>query len=221
MNKQYLKKSDFTLFRKQKGIQAEASDWGKLLINIISWFVLTLTIAFLIETLTKGSVKLAYNGIEDNLEQILMNLLTIGSITSVGLLFKRTHFVVTLMGYGLIVLAWLNQFVLTFRDMPLTWIDLYNKNIFITAITHYTSQPFKIQPIIFCLIGVVSCVIAYKIKFKVYQMPILLRLIVTVVLIIVIVMLKKNTASSFVEEARNNHHKIESHAVAHDSLFAC
>lgn len=96
----------------------------KNIINILTFIIYCAFLTFLIECFSRGSIKDSYNFIISSFKTFLYNILIISSTLSPCFLFKRRAFSFSLFSLIWIVLSIANNFVIKFRETPLTFADL-------------------------------------------------------------------------------------------------
>lgn len=135
----------------------------KSILNLLIFIVYSLLLAFVIEWLSRGSADAAYNFFSNSFKTFLYNVLIILVTLSPCFLFRRRIFAFSLVSLVWIILSIADNFIIKFRETPLTFADLGMIKSAIELSDQYLS---KNSMILIALLFIVLIILLSLIFFK-------------------------------------------------------
>lgn len=124
----------------------------KHIINVLTFVIYCAFLTFVVECFSRGSIKDSFNFITAFFKTFLYNVLIICATLSPCFLFKRRLFSFSLCSLIWIILGIANNFVIKFRETPLTFSDLGMIENAITLSKQYLSKNLIIFIILFFIL---------------------------------------------------------------------
>lgn len=124
----------------------------KHIINVLTFVIYCVFLTFIVECFSRGSIKDSYNFVTTFFKTFLYNVLIICATLSPCFLFKRRLFSFSLFSLIWIILSIANNFVIKFRETPLTFSDLGMIENAITLSEQYLSKNLIIFIVLFFIL---------------------------------------------------------------------
>lgn len=177
MQLNYLRQQKFKLFNRKETQKITRKDIAKWCFNAVVWLLMATLTYLAIEVMQRGGASEARALYEVRPQVFLGNYLIVLLITSPALLFKRTHFVAMILCGISGILCCVSDIVLKFRGVPLIWSDVYTIGEGISIANQYIDKKMALVILGALVVLVVVLVVAFFIRFKVYGIHPIIRIV--------------------------------------------
>lgn len=153
--------------------------------EFIIWIITSMIMFVIIEYLSRGSFEAVKVFIEKSTKVAMMNLLLVLGVTGIMFLFKHRKAVLVFMSFILLLLGVINKMILSFRGMPIAFMDLYSINDGLSVASRFINSKIIMIAVIILVIFITTFIFMWKLDKENHRFDGISNIIVWIMTIVI------------------------------------